>query len=1136
MKKCIVFILLLIGLKGFTQGFPGTDSMRTYNSKYITNNPATSFTNVRLHTLLRGIIDWIDTARAGTGGGGAVGVDSIAMLNDTTMRYRKNGSFKTLIIPRNLKSRRSIVRSVLDSLQLDNDSAFSAAPSLPFVYKIDTFNRRGYYEDKYVVAKKYIELKGLRNCDTAHIYRLVNNGMTLDYVLKQGDASTVDDTVVTVVTNAGQRLRLVVPDNVYDVRWFGAKCDGTTDDTEPVKNCLRALKKYSNDRGGTVRLIDNKFDPTDLIYPPGSTTILLNGDMYLIHPWKLSGNVNLIGESGSNNVVQFGRGPRASLTALDTDSAKAVLHLVGTGGVFKNFNIMYPTGKGIWIDGWSTESGQFACAQKEFRDVGVIAGDTSTTQPVLIEHAIWIYFFNCSFPALTKSQYAITMQNRLSSVPGYKLDMAATGLIFFDGLNLSTKGILISATADNGQEISNIHIRDCIYELPDSAFITTDSRVCAIGNLFFENISLADGEHYLINNRGTRTSKITVDGLFTRGTTAISAGNAITDLVVDGQPEFQIDAVLQDAPVFRQYRRIKSEADFIDANAGWSNLVFKNPYANLENVLKTDTVTGFRDPAGNFTAKRFDSETQIYTNASADVDSGDYVFAGAWVRSQNDSVIKNFSLAAVKVNSTNMTYLENGSAFMDLYERTSAFENQGWTLFFGIQRVNGVTGTVNMTMNIAPETGNPLLVWRPWLMIIKDSVTKPTEVYAWAKKAIGNIESNVPKGARGIGGYNDFYVGDSTYFDAEEKKWFQDTQIPYPADDSSKRVATTEWVKQQGFGAGGSIYTFTDGLTETSGTVRNNLITGVSGGQTILGSTSTTSGLNIRTTSAAGTTGANMLFQTGNNGDIEAMRIRHDGLVSIGGTSSMSFPLTVNGIINTIGSSAGLVINERTGNTTSFQFYSPSQHVFHFFNQNAGANQFTLDNGKVIIPSLASGGTAPTTTGATKMAITDANGLLSFTNTPVSSINSQTGSTQTIAGGTGISVNSGSNTHTISIDGNYFQDGRWLPTATNGTNVTGVAVDSATFIRQGNRVSYTANFVVTCTSAIQSDFDFTLPIASNLGASYDLGGVAGGGDGSAGYATSNTTNDRAQVIFKSNTAGSVIISVTGHYTIFPVGG
>lgn len=76
--------------------FPNTDSLRTYNTKWITNNAATAFTNLRLHYLIDGIIDFLDTALAG-GGGGQYGIDSLAKLNDTTLRYRKNGVFRTLV-------------------------------------------------------------------------------------------------------------------------------------------------------------------------------------------------------------------------------------------------------------------------------------------------------------------------------------------------------------------------------------------------------------------------------------------------------------------------------------------------------------------------------------------------------------------------------------------------------------------------------------------------------------------------------------------------------------------------------------------------------------------------------------------------------------------------------------------------------------------------------------------------------------------------------------------------------------------------------------------------------------------------------------------------------------------------------
>lgn len=78
------------------RSFPGTDSLRAYNNIWITNNSSLAFTNYRLHTLLEGMIDWIDSARLGLGG--QPGVDSIAVVNDSTFRYRKNGTFHNVVI------------------------------------------------------------------------------------------------------------------------------------------------------------------------------------------------------------------------------------------------------------------------------------------------------------------------------------------------------------------------------------------------------------------------------------------------------------------------------------------------------------------------------------------------------------------------------------------------------------------------------------------------------------------------------------------------------------------------------------------------------------------------------------------------------------------------------------------------------------------------------------------------------------------------------------------------------------------------------------------------------------------------------------------------------------------------------
>lgn len=97
MKRVLITLILVSSfVVAFGQGFPGTDSLRRYNIKYITNNAATAFTNHRLNTLLAGIIDWIDSAR--TGEGGVIGIDTIGVLNDSTIRYRKNGVWRNQVI------------------------------------------------------------------------------------------------------------------------------------------------------------------------------------------------------------------------------------------------------------------------------------------------------------------------------------------------------------------------------------------------------------------------------------------------------------------------------------------------------------------------------------------------------------------------------------------------------------------------------------------------------------------------------------------------------------------------------------------------------------------------------------------------------------------------------------------------------------------------------------------------------------------------------------------------------------------------------------------------------------------------------------------------------------------------------
>lgn len=96
MKKLFTLLVIVLSTITAEAQFPSTDSLRNYNIVWVTNNASRAFTNYRLHTLLAGMIDWIDSARAGEGG--TIGIDSLAALNDSTIRYRKNGTFRTFTI------------------------------------------------------------------------------------------------------------------------------------------------------------------------------------------------------------------------------------------------------------------------------------------------------------------------------------------------------------------------------------------------------------------------------------------------------------------------------------------------------------------------------------------------------------------------------------------------------------------------------------------------------------------------------------------------------------------------------------------------------------------------------------------------------------------------------------------------------------------------------------------------------------------------------------------------------------------------------------------------------------------------------------------------------------------------------
>lgn len=92
---------------------------------------------------------------------------------------------------------------------------------------------------------------------------------------------------------------------------------------------------------------------------------------------------------------------------------------------------------------------------------------------------------------------------------------------------------------------------------------------------------------------------------------------------------------------------------------------------------------------------------------------------------------------------------------------------------------------------------------------------------------------------------------------------------------------------------GGQSYTFSTGLKSTSGTITNNLSTGISGGQTVYGGTGVTDMLILQGTTANGTlTSPSVKVAVGNAGATTALAVLNNGNVGIG-TTAPTVPLVI---------------------------------------------------------------------------------------------------------------------------------------------------------------------------------------------------------------------------------------------------
>lgn len=319
MKKLIAILFLFFSVGAYSQGFPSLDSLRGYNTRYTTSSALMWFTNLRGQTLLRGIIDHIDSVK--TGGAKQPLVDTLYAITDSTLRYRTyQGTFITFNLRGVYDARRKV-----DTAYATNDTTLRISingTSRDIVIKGRSTGSSGGYKDN----------ASFRNVtypttDGAYIVRQnnVNNFFKYDSL-----SSAADDSALTIVSAEGKRFRRVT-DGYIHATWFGAVPDDGVDDSY-------AFQKMFNYIDTATGLKEYK--------------VFIQGGKY-----ELATQVNLpqnIATSGSGTIPRLtieGSGARIFITGAITGWARKSATITDADNSISNYTV---TIQGIEFVGTST--------------------------------------------------------------------------------------------------------------------------------------------------------------------------------------------------------------------------------------------------------------------------------------------------------------------------------------------------------------------------------------------------------------------------------------------------------------------------------------------------------------------------------------------------------------------------------------------------------------------------------------------------------------------------------------------------------------------------------------------------------------------------------------------------------------
>jgi hypothetical protein len=692
-----------------------------------------------------------------------------------------------------VNARRSVTKGPSDSLQLLNDSIFVAS-GRKHQYVSDSDGVKRFSEDKYIVAKNHVELRKLRIPDTSYIFRLTTNGTIADYRYDPNDVSTVDDTVITIVTTAGYRYKRYIPDNTYDPKWWGAKANGVFDDTKALQGAINAIYKYTspggfgNGEGMSLRLFGNyRINPVQLVYPLSAVDVevLIKGNVTVLSTWEIPVRWNLEGLGGPSSYGPFHEGLFASVVTgwiNNTTTPQAAIALTKGAQSIRNLTINSHTGIGLKLDGTTHIPAALCTVENVFAScANYLLGEQSA---ILVADWFWARFIRCSV-SVEQSPDPNKVGSAIKIVGETLGDANYTYLLQFDNIITEGRPIRIQSADNtvsaNNVAIFNIVFRNCVLEniQYDSSAVIINSSNIAVSNVLFDMCSTADcpPSIYFLKNIGPATSGVTFNNSYDR---LLYTGDPINGLVVNS-------AYITYPSYPRYFKDNVSSAgnyDGVNKNRAWKGPIdlikfqggqLAKTATGLLNYFGTTNMTGpfpgynndtiaIKIPpvAGQLRDVVFKQFNQPYHN-------GDKVFWGCWIKMDTvglgTSLHGNFDFA-----SKNYKFRETGSINFD---ETSYIQEEGhWQFIATIATIVSDTNNpvlMNVGIRIADDY-DTTYISNPFVYFIDSSANvSNNDLVAWAKEHLGGT-FGVPTGSYAIRNDAPFYIGDSTRFEKSTGK------------------------------------------------------------------------------------------------------------------------------------------------------------------------------------------------------------------------------------------------------------------------------------------------------------------------------------------------------------------------------